>query len=113
MDPIGFGFEHYDGIGQFRTTDQNISVDSTGQIPLDGNFSTFDDALGLTKMLAASAQVQSCYALNRWDTNADLASIEGAATAFAASGNIRDLVAAVATSRTFRYRAPDTGEVLP
>src|SRR5205814_32974 len=24
MDPIGFGFEHYDGIGQWRTTDQNL-----------------------------------------------------------------------------------------
>jgi hypothetical protein len=120
MDPIGFGFEHYDGIGQFRTTDQNIAVDSSGQVPLDGSLSTFDDALGLTKMLAASAQVQACfarqwmrYALNRWDTDADLASIQGAAATFAASGNMRDLVGAVAASRTFRYRAPDTGEVLP
>ena len=95
-------------------------MDSSGQIPLDGNVSTFDDALGLTKMLAASAQVQSCfarqwmrYALNRWDTDADLASIQEAAATFAASGNMRDLVGAVATSRTFRYRAPDKGEVLP
>ena len=36
MDPIGFGFEHYDGIGQYRTTDQNLPVDSSGSVLLDG-----------------------------------------------------------------------------
>ena len=28
MDPIGFGFERYDGIGRYRTTDNNLPVDS-------------------------------------------------------------------------------------
>ncbi len=37
MDPIGFGFEHYDGIGAFRMDDQKLPIDSSGQIPLDGN----------------------------------------------------------------------------
>jgi hypothetical protein len=120
MDPIGFGFEHYDGIGQWRTTDQNLNVDSTGAIMLDGSLQTFPDAIALTKLLAASPQAQSCfakqmtrYALNRWDSAADAASIQSAATAFQASGNVRDLIGAVATSRTFRYRTPVAGEVLP
>jgi hypothetical protein len=51
--------------------------------------------------------------LNRWDSAADAASIQSAATTFQGSLNIRDLIAGVATSRTFRYRAPGTGEVLP
>jgi hypothetical protein len=120
MDPIGFGFEHYDGIGQFRTMDQNLSVDSTGAIMLDGQMQTFPDAPGLAALLAASPQAQSCftkqltrYALNRWDTAADAASIQLAATTFQASGNIRDAIAGVAASRTFRYRTPGAGEVLP
>jgi len=120
MDPIGFGFEHYDGIGQWRTTDQNLNVDSTGAITLDGSLQTFPDAIALTKLLAASPQAQSCfakqmtrYALNRWDSAADAASIQSAATAFQASGNVRDLIGAVATSRTFRFRTPVAGEVLP
>ena len=41
MDPIGFGFEHYDGIGAFRTTDQNLAVDSSGSNALDGKMQTF------------------------------------------------------------------------
>ena len=53
------------------------------------------------------------YALNRWDSAADAASIQGAATTFQASKNMRDLIGAVATSRTFRYRLPAPGEVLP
>ncbi|HVY41280.1 MAG TPA: DUF1592 domain-containing protein [Polyangia bacterium] len=120
MDPIGYGFENYDGIGQFRTTDQNLPVDASGQIQLNGSMQTFPDAVALTKMLASSPDVQSCfarqwtrYALNRWDTSADLASVQAAAKAFQTSGDMRDLIAAVATSRTFRYRAPAAGEVLP
>jgi len=120
MDPIGFGFEHYDGIGQWRTTDQTLPVDSHGSITLDGQAQTFDDAVGLAALLAASPQAQACfakqvtrYALNRWDSAGDAASIQGAATTFQASKNMRDLIGAVATSRTFRYRAPAPGEVLP
>jgi hypothetical protein len=120
MDPIGFGFEHYDGIGQWRTMDQSLPVDSHGSITLDGQAHTFDDAVGLAGLLAASPQAQACfakqmtrYALNRWDSAADATSIQGAATTFQASKNMRDLIGAVATSRTFRYRAPAPGEVLP
>lgn len=121
MDPIGFGFEHYDGIGQYRTTDQNLAVDSSGSIVLDGQTQAFSDAVALGKLLAASRQVQSClarqvtrYALNRWDVAEDAASIEAAATAFQTGGlDIRTLMTAVASSRTFRYRAPAAGEVLP
>ena len=53
------------------------------------------------------------YALNRWDSAADAWSIKEAATTFQGSLNMRDLIAGVATSRTFRYRAPAAGEVLP
>ena len=121
MDPIGFGFEHYDGVGEYRMTDQSLPVDASGSIVLDGQTQTFTDALGLASMLAQSPQVQECfatqwmrYALNRWDTSADLASIQGATSTFQAGGlNMRDLIAAVATSRTFRYRTPGAGEILP
>ena len=116
MDPIGFGFEHYDGIGAFRMTDQTLPVDSNGAITLDGKMQTFADAPALSKLLAASPQAQACfakqmtrYALNRWDTSADAASIQSAATAFQGTLNMRDLIGAVATSRTFRYRAPGAG----
>jgi hypothetical protein len=121
MDPIGFGFEHYDGIGRFRTTDQNLPVDSNGSITLDGEKKTFTDAVGLANLLAASPQVQACltkqmvrYAVNRWDTAADAHSIQSAEAAFKGGGlDIRTLIGSVATTRTFRYRTAAAGEVLP
>ena len=121
MDPIGFGFEHYDGIGRYRATEQNLPVSASGSIVLDGQTQTFANALDLGKLLAVSPQVHKClatqvtrYALNRWDVAADASSIEAARAAFT-SGNfdLRALMTAVATGRTFRYRAPSAGEVLP
>jgi len=121
MDPIGFAFEHYDGIGQYRTTDQNLPVDSSGSIALDGQTQAVPDAIALGKLLAGSPQVQSCfathmmrYALGRWDVAADAASIQAAQSAFKTGGlDVRTLMTGVATSRTFRYRSPAAGEVLP
>jgi len=120
MDPIGFGFENYDGIGQYRTTDQNLPVDASGTINLDGQAQTFEDGVGLANLLATSPQVQTCfttqvlrYALNRWDTAEDAASIQTAQDAFASSKlDMRELIVALTTSRTFRYRTPDSGEIV-
>ena len=124
MDPIGFGFENYDGIGQYRTIDPDAktAIDASGTIPLDGQIKTFTNALQLGSLLATSPQAQTCfsiewmrYALNRWEDTggADNYSIQSALTAFQSGGlNIRSLIAAVATSQTFRYRLPATGEVL-
>ena len=121
MDPIGFGFEHYDGIGQYRTTDQGLPVDSKGAVNIDGQMRSFANALELGRILAESPQVQSClatqmmrYALNRWDTAADRHSIGIARNGFQTGGlDLRTLMANVATTRTFRFRAPSAGEVLP
>ncbi len=57
MDPIGFGFEHYDAVGAYRTTDNGLPVDATGWFPggaLDVN-GPFKDAIDLGNRLAASA----------------------------------------------------------
>lgn len=120
MDPIGYAFEHYDGIGAYRTTDNGGVVDSTGQVMLDGVTQTFKDAVGLTTELAKSATVRACFAtqwlrfaLGRLDGDGDGNSIDHAAAAFAQSNLVRDLLVGVATSRSFRYRSPASGEVLP
>jgi Protein of unknown function (DUF1592)/Protein of unknown function (DUF1588)/Protein of unknown function (DUF1585) len=121
MDPIGFGFENYDGLGQYRTTDQMLPVDASGMIELDARAQTFSDGIALSHLLSDSPEVQSCfatqwlrYALNRWDTPQDAASIQNAVAAFVASKlDMRELLVGLATSRTFRYRTPATGETLP
>jgi hypothetical protein len=119
MDPIGFGFENYDGIGQYRTMDNGGAVDATGMITLDGVPQSFTDAIGLVGLLAKSPEVRTCFsgewsrfALSRVDTPDDAASLQATAAAFASdTASVQDLIAAVATMRSFRYRAPSAGEM--
>jgi hypothetical protein len=48
------------------------------------------------------------------DTAADAASIGDAYATFASNNfNVRNLLVGVATSRTFRFRTPSAGEMLP
>jgi hypothetical protein len=63
-DPIGFGFEHFDGVGRYRERDGDHPVDASGQIV--DSLSTdvhFDNAAQLTQALAASDEVARCFAL--------------------------------------------------
>jgi hypothetical protein len=54
------------------------------------------------------------YALRRLDVEADLGSLGAADRAFAASGgDLRELLVAIAQSKTFRYREPAEGERTP
>jgi len=36
MDPVGFSLENYDAVGRWRTTDQDVPIDASGNLP-DGN----------------------------------------------------------------------------
>jgi hypothetical protein len=48
MDPLGFGLENYDAIGQWRTQDGKFPIDSSGTLP---NGQTFQGAAGLREIL--------------------------------------------------------------
>jgi hypothetical protein len=121
MDPIGFAFENYDGIGQFRTMDNELPVDASGSLWLDGATRPFTNAIDLTNLLASSAEVRACfatqwvrYALLRTETDADQASLQSAAASFGGDqSTVRDLMVAVTTMRSFRYRSPSPGETSP
>ncbi len=118
MDPIGFAFEHYDGIGKYRTMDNGGVVDSSGEIMLDGKKAAFADAVALSQLFAESEEVRTCftrqvlrYALRRDDVGGDAVAVEQARAAFAQSGNdIKRLFVAVPNSVSFRYRTPASGE---
>lgn len=113
MDPLGLGFENYDGIGIWRTMDGGRMVDARGEIintqDLNG---TFTGAIELTTKLAGSAQVRDCmvrqifrYAFARGETEADqctLASLGAALTG--ANGNIRELMVALTQTDPFLFR---------
>lgn len=113
MDPIGFGFEHYDGIGQWRDVDQGLPVDATGEVTgttdADG---PFDGAVELAKRLASSEQVRQCVA-TQWfrfgygraelaDDRCVMADIQDAFTK--SGGNIKELLVTLTLTEAFRFR---------
>jgi hypothetical protein len=121
VDPLGFAFEAYDGMGRIRSTDGGKPIDATGSVTVGGARIDFKDAVELLHALAGSGEVRSCfvrqwlrYALRRLDVEADLGSLGAADRAFAASGgDLRELLVAIAQSKTFRYREPAEGERTP
>jgi hypothetical protein len=63
IDPIGFGFEAFDGIGRLRDNDGGRPVDASGEIVgTTQSNGTFSDLAGLADKLAASPDVRDCYA---------------------------------------------------
>ncbi len=122
MNPIGFIFEHYDGIGQWRDQQNGKPIDATGQVvqtdDIDGDY---DGAVELARALADSTQVQECvssqwfrFAYNRTVTSEDSCSIEQLNDVFRASDfNIKSLLVALTQTNAFLYRRavelePDT-----
>ena len=62
FDPIGLGFENFDGVGLYRTTDHGQPVDASGELigtDVDGPFTGVPE---LTKKLAASKDLHDCMA---------------------------------------------------
>jgi Protein of unknown function (DUF1588)/Protein of unknown function (DUF1585)/Protein of unknown function (DUF1592) len=121
LDPLGFVFEHYDGIGAYRDTDSGQPVNSQTSYALDGTTPvTFNNALEFEAALAKSDNVASCmtrqwlrYGFRRLETDDDKASLQAANQQFKASGNnMRELIIALVKSRTFRFRSPAAGEAL-
>jgi hypothetical protein len=113
MDPIGFGFEHYDAIGAWRDLDHGLPVDASGLVratqDADG---PFDGAMELGARLAGSEGVRACvttqwfrFAHGRGEGPEDACSLTELRAAFAAAGHdVRELLVALTQTDAFRYR---------
>jgi hypothetical protein len=60
----GFSFENYDALGQWRTQENGVDVDSSGTITLSGTQTPFTNALGLIDAIAQSPEARGSYARN-------------------------------------------------
>jgi hypothetical protein len=122
IDPIGFGFEHFDSLGRRRASDGPFAVDVSGEVlEIDGTSIGFEGVPELARVLFESPQVRQCiakqwfrYGFGRRELSGDAYSIVESFKTFEDSGfDLRELLVAYVTSRTFRYRAPSAGELLP
>ncbi|MGK4007162.1 DUF1592 domain-containing protein [Sorangium sp. So ce1036] len=112
LDPIGFGFEHYDALGRWRDTENGIPVDASGELTQTDVDGPFDGAVELAHRLAESEQVRACvvkqwfrFGHGRAEQGEDHCSIAQATEAFEASSyNIKALLVALTQTDAFRYR---------
>lgn len=63
IDPLGFSFEHFDGMGVYREREGDSPVDSTMTITLGKDFDgSYADSNELAAALATSEAVRECFA---------------------------------------------------
>jgi hypothetical protein len=116
MDPIGFGFSNYDGLGHIQTMDGDQPVDVSGNVggsmktDIDGDFSGVAQLAG---KLAGSTMVRQCFArqwfrfaMNRYEQAPDNCSMKSIDTAFqSANESLNVLPGALVQSDAFLYRS--------
>ena len=115
IDGTGFGFENYDQLGRYRSQENGLPVDAsgdmiaTGETALDG---TFNGAEELSQRIAVSPRAQNClasnwfrYAMGRVETAADACSVLDVQKKFVTSGGqFKELLVALTLTDAFRYR---------
>jgi hypothetical protein len=65
INPLGFALEHFDGMGQYRDSDNGQPVNAAATYTIDGAPVSYDGAVQFAQTLAASNQANECYA-RRW-----------------------------------------------
>jgi hypothetical protein len=111
MDPLGFAFEHFDGIGAFRTKDGKFPIDSTGVLPSGQAFKGPRELRQILKTSRA-ADFRRCfadklltYALGRGLEPYDKCALDDICTAVQRSEDrFSSVLLAIATSDPFQKR---------
>lgn len=112
LDPLGFGFEHYDAIGAWRDSEEGTAVDASGRMNGTDDFDgDFYGAVELAGQMVESQQVRTCvaqqlfrFALQRVETTDDECSLDGIeATVEDGALDLEELMLAIVGSDAFRF----------
>jgi len=115
FDVIGFGMEEMDAVGRFRTTENGLPVDSSGEINGTDVDGTFNGVADLSSKLANSKMFATCFvqqffrfAESRTPQDSDQCTIDGWAKRFEdAGGHLNDLVVSYVSDPGFVARTED------
>lgn len=117
MDPLGFGLENYNAIGQWRTKDGKFPVDAAGTLPDGRSFTTPD---GMKQILKADAPTFArcvaekllTYALGRGVERYDRPTVNAIVARMAANQyRFSSLVLGIVDSVAFQERDEGKGQV--
>jgi hypothetical protein len=115
FDPIGFGLEQMDGLGRFRTQENGLPVDSSGELAGADVGGKFEGPAQLSLLLAQSKLLESCmvqhffkFAQARPPAASDACVVQDWGGKFSQSGGrIKDLVLNYVVHPSFANRKDD------
>jgi len=110
INPLGFAFEDFDGVGRYRTTDNGQPVDTTGSYPFAEGTLGYGDAAELMQVMAAGTQAHQCwskkmagYALERDLVDRERPLVESlGAVSLASGGSLKQVMTALVQNDAFR-----------
>jgi len=110
INPVGFAFEQYDGIGRYRTTDNGNPVDTSGSYPFSDGTKSFQGSADLMQEIANGPQAHQCwskklasYALERTIVESERPTVEAlAAVSQSSGGSLKQVMLALVQSQAFR-----------
>jgi hypothetical protein len=114
INPTGFAFEEFDGLGQRRSEDRGAPVDASGTLQIGNEELAFNGASELLQGLSKQPRVQACYAKNwlqfaygRREDQSDARALGLAAQRLQAGNfSIRDLAVALTERPAFSHLPP-------
>jgi len=117
INPVGYAFENYGALGEWRELDSGIAIDASSKFPFEDGEQTFSNAVELSEVLADSPQVHACfsrfwieYVMARDIVKVDDdALIELVGEASIAGAPVREVLTTLLTSDAFRYRLGNQG----
>ena len=115
INPVGFAFEHFDGMGQYRDTEnEGLTIDTSGSYAFSDGAKDFADAGELMQAMAEGEQAHLCYAkklasfgLQRDVVTSDLALVSAlASTSRSENGSVKQVLLELVKSDAFRTHDP-------
>lgn len=119
INPLGFAFENFDGMGQYREQERNgdelLPIDSSGSFAFIDGRQSWDNAEALMRVLATDPQAHLCYAkklasfgLQRDVVRDDLGLLEALSTVSRSTdGSLKEVMLTLVKHAAFRMRAGD------
>jgi hypothetical protein len=113
IDPLGFAFEGFDGLGRSRARDNGGAIDTQASYPFADGERTFAGAVELMRIIADSPQAHACYArkltgyaLQRDIVDSDRAVLTDLAKV-SRERSLKEMVISLVRNPAFRLRAED------
>jgi hypothetical protein len=111
INPLGFAFENFDGMGRLRDTDNGKPVDTRAAYPFAEGVKEFADSAQLMAIMAESRQAHACYskkiashALQRDIVERDVPTFDAMTAVSMAGGSLKDVMLALVKDPAFRTR---------